>query len=62
MPSKERSIYRYSHNKKESGKEEKVSTYEIVTKKIIERMKQGEIPWKKPWKAQLPRNLITNKP
>jgi antirestriction protein ArdC len=26
------------------------------------RLEQGDIPWKKPWKARLPRNLITNKP
>jgi antirestriction protein ArdC len=25
-------------------------------------MEHGEIPWRKPWKAQLPRNVITNKP
>ena len=62
MPYKERPIYRHSYSKKETEKEEKASTYEIVTQKIIERMEQGEIPWKKPWKAQLPRNLITNKP
>ena len=61
-PSKERPIYGHSYNKKESGKEEKASTYEIVTQRIIERMEHGEIPWKKPWRAQLPRNLITNKP
>jgi len=62
MSFKERPIYRHSYNKKETGREEKASTYEIVTQKIIERMEQGDIPWKKPWKAQLPRNLITNKP
>ncbi|HJW27864.1 MAG TPA: ArdC family protein [Saprospiraceae bacterium] len=50
------------YNKKESGEKERVSTYELVTQKIIERMEQGEIPWKKPWKAQPPRNLITHKP
>ena len=61
-PSKERTTYHHYQTRKESGKEEKASAYEIVTQKIIEKMEQGEISWKKPWKAQPPRNLITNKP
>jgi antirestriction protein ArdC len=62
MPSsKERPPYGSSrqHKEKES---EKVTTYDIVTEKITKRLEQGDIPWKKPWKPQLPRNLITNKP
>jgi antirestriction protein ArdC len=62
MPdSKERPVYGLSRKNKESGKE-KLSTYDIVTEKISNRLEQGDIPWKKPWKARLPRNLITNKP
>ena len=50
-----------SHSHQESGKE-KVSTYELVTEKITKKLEAGEIPWKKPWIAQLPRNLIIHKP
>jgi len=42
------------------------SVAEIITEKIIERMEQGEIPWKQPWAPltgpNAPRNLITDKP
>ncbi|MEA5115191.1 MAG: zincin-like metallopeptidase domain-containing protein [Geobacteraceae bacterium] len=38
----------------------------MITEKIIERLEQGEIPWKKPWaplaSTGAPRNLITDKP
>jgi antirestriction protein ArdC len=61
LSSKERTTYGLSRKNKESGKE-KHTTYDIVTEKITNRLEQGDIPWKKPWKAQLPRNLITNKP
>lgn len=37
--------------------------YEIVTNRIIEKMEQGVIPWKKPWKdAVRPANAITRRP
>jgi antirestriction protein ArdC len=62
MPSsKERPVYGLSRLNKESGKE-KVTTYDIVTERIIKKLETEDIPWKKPWKAQLPRNLITDKP
>lgn len=39
---------------------------EIITEKIIERLEQGDIPWKMPWSPlagpRAPRNLITDKP
>jgi antirestriction protein ArdC len=34
---------------------------QIITDKIIEYLKKGEIPWKKPWISQLPKNLITKR-
>lgn len=44
----------------------KKSVAEIITEQIIERLEQGEIPWRKPWAPlagpNAPRNLITNKP
>jgi antirestriction protein ArdC len=36
--------------------------YQIVTDKIIEKLEQGTIPWKKTWKTEVPRNFITNIP
>lgn len=40
-----------------------MNVYEIVTKKVIEQLEKGVIPWHKPWKgSSLPRNLITGKP
>ena len=40
-----------------------MNVYEIITSKIIEKLEQGIIPWRKPWNAQTgyPRNLITGK-
>jgi antirestriction protein ArdC len=29
----------------------KKTVYEIVTERIIEKLKQGEIPWRRPWNA-----------
>lgn len=41
-----------------------MNVYEIVTNRIIEMLeKDGQIPWKKPWKSTgAARNLITRKP
>lgn len=39
------------------------SVYQIVTDRMVEKMKQGEIPWHKPWfGGNAPINLISNKP
>lgn len=38
--------------------------YEKITNKVIEKLEQGIIPWRKPWgrlKQNLPLNLITKK-
>ena len=35
--------------------------YEIITEKIIDKLKQGEIPWHKPWTGGYPKNLISKK-
>jgi len=34
---------------------------EIVTKRIIDEMSKGKIPWKKPWLSTLPKNYISKK-
>ena len=39
-----------------------MNTYEMITNKIIEKMKTGQVPWRKPWKFQPPRNLISKRP
>ena len=41
---------------------EKRDVYTIVTDRIIELLKQGTVPWKKPWtEAGVPQNLITRR-
>ena len=39
-----------------------MNTYEMITNKIIEKMKTGQVPWRKPWKFQPPRNLFSKRP
>lgn len=36
--------------------------YDYVTQNIIEQLKQGTIPWQKPWRDGVPINYITRKP
>jgi antirestriction protein ArdC len=38
------------------------SVYSIVTAKIIEQLETGVAPWRKPWRAEAPCNLVTGKP
>jgi len=40
----------------------KKTVYEIVTEQIIEKLKQGEIPWRKPWNSYPAVNWVTQKP
>jgi antirestriction protein ArdC len=39
------------------------SVYEIVTERIVSKLEQGVIPWRRPWHAEsgLPRNLVSGK-
>jgi len=41
----------------------KKSVAEIITEQIINRLEEGNIPWRKPWngEANAPRNLVTGK-
>lgn len=41
-----------------------VNPYDRITARVIELLKQGTIPWHKPWnvKRGLPRNLVSGKP
>lgn len=48
----------------EQMKKTKLDPYEKLTNKIIEKLEQGEIPWKKPWKSiqfGYPQNFISKK-
>jgi antirestriction protein ArdC len=36
--------------------------YEIITERIIELLKAGTVPWRKPWRSSAPANLISKKP
>ncbi len=38
------------------------NVYEIVTEKIIKQLEAGVAPWRKPWRTELPVNLISQKP
>ena len=35
--------------------------YEIITNRILEKLEQGIIPWKKPFKVGKPKNFISKK-
>lgn len=37
------------------------SVYEIVTARILEQLERGVVPWRRPWSAQLPCNLVSGK-
>lgn len=36
--------------------------YELVTQKIIEKLEQGTVPWRKPWTQNLAVNWVSQKP
>jgi antirestriction protein ArdC len=38
------------------------NVYQIITDQIIRQLEQGVAPWRKPWRAELPLNLISGKP
>src|SRR5260370_40711152 len=38
-----------------------MTTYEIITEKIIKKLEAGNIPWKIQWKAQGIQNLVSRK-
>jgi antirestriction protein ArdC len=38
-----------------------MNVYEIVTAKILEQLESGTVPWRKPWKSELPCNLVSQK-
>ena len=38
-----------------------MNVYEIITDRIIKQLEQGAAPWRKPWSAKLPVNLLSQK-
>jgi antirestriction protein ArdC len=38
------------------------SVYEIITARILAELERGVVPWRKPWSAKLPVNLLSQKP
>jgi antirestriction protein ArdC len=36
-----------------------MNVYEIITNNIIEQLEKGTVPWQRPWKTGLPKNLVT---
>jgi antirestriction protein ArdC len=38
------------------------SVYDLITDRIIKQLESGVAPWRKPWSAKLPVNLISQKP
>jgi len=39
-----------------------MNIYDIITAKIIEKLKEGTIPWKKCWLSDIPQNFVTKQP
>jgi antirestriction protein ArdC len=39
-----------------------MNPYQIVTDQIIAQLEKGVVPWRKPWRTELPCNLISGKP
>jgi antirestriction protein ArdC len=44
------------------GKLKMSNVYEIVTEKIIQQLENGVAYWRKPWRTELPCNLLSQKP
>lgn len=38
-----------------------MNPYQIVTESIIKQLENGVVPWRKPWRTELPVNLISQK-
>lgn len=38
------------------------NVYEIITDRILSLLSKGVVPWRKPWRTEVPRNLISGKP
>jgi antirestriction protein ArdC len=39
-----------------------MSTHDLITERILQRLAHGVVPWHQPWDAGLPRNLVSRQP
>lgn len=37
------------------------NVYQIITDRIIESLRKGVVPWRKPWRTETPKNLVSRK-
>src|SRR5258708_2189634 len=37
------------------------NVYQIITDRIVESLSKGVVPWRKPWRTETPRNVISGK-
>jgi antirestriction protein ArdC len=51
-----------SRELKRGERRKAMNVYEIVTEKIIAELERGVTPWRKPWTAEAPCNLVSGKP
>jgi antirestriction protein ArdC len=54
-------VYSAVHSPDSNAKRHQ-SVYEIVTEQVIRQLEQGVAPWRKPWRTELPVNLVSGKP
>lgn len=38
-----------------------MNVYEIITDRIVSLLNKGTIPWKRPWRTEMPRNMVSGK-
>ena len=38
-----------------------MNVYEIITEQIVKKLESGVIPWRRPWSAEMPCNLVSGK-
>lgn len=39
-----------------------MNVYEKITEQILAQLEKGTVPWRKPWRTALPKNLVSGKP
>src|SRR5260370_7927380 len=56
-----RSSVTYPVQSEASSPRPHASVYEIVTEQVIRQLESGVAPWRKPWRTELPCNLVSGK-
>jgi antirestriction protein ArdC len=46
----------------DDSRRSRASVYEIVTEQVIKQLESGVAPWRKPWRTEMPCNLLSQKP